>query len=376
MKLSLLEVRRASNSRLIVTALGVLFALSGCGPSPRPPIAHRQVRIDALLPLHPSWAQVISLDRETARIQNARFASSRAGFAPPRYPPLFTPRDPSRTDLVRLRSQQIDDDSQLYLANLEKSIDSLDASRMVLERKREQTRVGAEIAQRLAEKEQQIAAEIAVKERSIDEHQKSLVLRSLVVTAHRERVRNSITVDREALRQADAELALIQKDINSLADQKQRLVNSRPAEEAAGRLGPERAVIETQSRARLDALAADMLKKKQKRLQDARREQVQSPVPEMPNIDAGRAPFQLPAQTLNVPQTPLPDSRALAAAAAQAQRARIVEQIRKDIVMSVRQLAQREGWEPDLEVSSRAPDATKQVAQELKAEWNPPELRR
>src|SRR5438105_15855993 len=86
---------RRDNARyLCVSALALLVILGGasCSHPPLPAAPHRYVRLDVLLPLHPSWSQIRSLDEEIVRLKTAPQQAGMLSYEPHTSVPIIVPR--------------------------------------------------------------------------------------------------------------------------------------------------------------------------------------------------------------------------------------------------------------------------------------------
>lgn len=373
------SVRRADAHYLRFVALPLLVIIGGAGCShPSLPVApHRYVRLDALLPLHPSWSQIQSMDRELARLKTAPQQAGPLRYEPHAAVPIFVPRATTPANMAKERAAQIDLDAKRYLESLRGSLASVNRSVLAVERRREQRRVDAAVAVRLADEAKRLQGIIDVKLFAIRERLKSLVLRDIVVKSQIQDLAQAHAVDITPLRTAQAEHADILKEVARLR-----------AEDAA--LRAQDVAIETQrkrdtfyreetarSRERIAKRETELKAEMEDKLNLAMRQQRDTAIPPpavpvLPPVDPRTTPLPLPVNagpalvSASARVQPVLNRQA---AIWEAQRTTIIDEIRADTRKAVQQVALERGWKLDPGPSPGALDGTKEAADALRAQW-------
>lgn len=362
-----------------VLALALLVPVGGAGCSHPPLLAapHRYVRVDALLPLHPSWDQIRALDRELARLKTAPAQSGAFQYEP--YPalPVFTPRISSPTNLAVERAQQVKEDAKRYVASVTNTVRNSNRSILAIERRREQRRIDAAVAARVADATQEMRNVNAVRMFAIAERLRSLAFRDIVVQSQIQDLEQAHTRDLKPLRDAQAEHAAIVAEAARLRAENAAL----RAQDVATTIARKRDAFYREERARSDERIAKREEELNAELQDKvaaamskqRDTAIPAPVaPRLPPPDPRATPLPLPPE----PQVTLvsASSRVQSALARQsalwvAQRKALIDEIRLDTMKSVQQAANRRGWKLENAPAPGVADGTTEMADDLRAQW-------
>ncbi len=355
----------------------IIWGGAGCSQTPLPVAPHRYVRLDALLALHPSWAQVQSLDKELARLKTAPQQAGALVYEPHAAEPLFTPRISAPANLAKERAAQIELDARRYLESFRRSIASVNQSVLAGERRREQRRADAAVATRLAEEAKRLQAVNDVKLFAIRHRIQSLILQDVVVKSQVQDLAQARAADITPLRTAQAEHAAILKEVSGLR-----------AEDAAIR--SQNVALETQRKRdtfyreemargreriakREEELKVEMRDKVAGAMKRNRDTAIPPPVtPTLPPIDPRTTPLPLPTETAALfvaNQTVVQPALARQAILWEAQRTAIIDEIRADTKKAVEQSASGRGWKLEPGPMPGAFDGTKEAAEDLRAQW-------
>ncbi len=362
-----------------VLALPLLAIIGGAGCSHPPLLAppHRFVRLDALLPIHPSWEQVRCLDRELARLKTAPEQAGAFRYEPHAAVPIFTPRSVAPANIAKERADQIERDAKRYIDSLTRSLAGANQSAIIVERRREQRRVDAAVAARLAEEARLLQSVIEVKLFAIRERLKSLVLRDIVVKSRIQNLAQAHSTDIAPLREAQAEHTAILKEVARLRSEDAALrAQDLTVETARKRDSIYREEL-ARSRERLARREETLRNEMREKIATAASEPRDTPIPPpavpiLPPPDPNTTPLLLPSEPSVVFTSTAERVRpALARQATvwQAQRTAIVDEIRSDTWKAVQQAALRRGWKLEDGPRPGASDATKEAADDLRAQW-------
>jgi hypothetical protein len=372
---------RRDGSRLTALSVGLsLAALAGGAGCSHPPLLaapHRFVRLDALLPLNPSWSQVEALDREVARLKTSPSQSGPIRYEPHAALPAFVPRATAPASMAAERAAQVERDAKRYLDSLQKSIGETDRSIMSIERRREQRRVEAGVAARLAEAAAKLRAENAVRSFAIRDRLRTLAFRDIVVKSQVQDLAQAHTRDPKPLREAQNEHAALVAEMDRLKAENRALLTQDIAMQTARQRDAITRDEQAKSRDRLAKRAEDLKSEMQDKIAAAMSRQRDTAIPppaapKLPPLDPRTTPLPLPPER-GVVLAPAAASVESAlnrqAALWQAQRAKIVAEIRADTEKAVQQVALRRGWTLEEAPRPGALDATKEAAEDLRGQW-------
>ena len=355
----------------------VLFWGAGCSRPPTLIAPHRYVRLDALLPLHPSWAQIQALDREVARLKTAPAQAGSFDYEP--YPalPVFVPRVSTSANAGAERAAQVDREAKRYIDSLSKSLDAVNQSLLGVERRREQRRVDAAVAARIADLKKQLQAENDLKLFAIQQELRKLTFRDIVVNSRIQDLAQAHTRDMRPLREAQAEHETILADIGKLNTANSAIVDQDVVKEAGRKRDAYYREEQAKSRQRLAKRAGELNADRQEKVAAALKQQRVTPIPplasrELPPVDPHSTPLPLPAEAAISVQPAA--ARLMPALNKQAmlwetQRSNLVSEIRADTSKAVQQVALRRGWKlvPGPELG--AEDGTSEAAEAVRGQW-------
>src|SRR5690242_14913393 len=111
-----------ARAALLLALFGMGLAVGAGCRRETPPAALRSVRLEALLPQHPAWAQVKSLERTIAQFASAPAQAAGLQYATSPLPPPFTPPVALPANLGAERDRRIQEDARRYIRQLEDSL--------------------------------------------------------------------------------------------------------------------------------------------------------------------------------------------------------------------------------------------------------------
>lgn len=349
---------------------------AGCSRPPLPIAPHRYVRLDALLPLHPSWEQIRSMDHEIARLKTAPNQAGAMRFEPFPALPVFVPRVAAPANRAAERASQIEQDAARYLASLRKSLASANQSILSLERRREQRRVEAAVAESLADAAKKLRDENQVKIFAIAQRIRTLALRDIVVRSRIQDLAQARTADLKPLRDAQAEHAAILIELDRLKAENRVIVTQDVVAETARKRDAFLREEQAKSKERLAKREEDLKSEAQDKIAEAMRRQRDTAIPPpidrtLPPPDPRRTPLPLHIES----SVTMPVSPAVQTALSRqstvwlAQRAALLDEIRTDTRKAVKQIALRRGWRLEDGPAPGALDGTDEAADELRTQW-------
>jgi hypothetical protein len=357
-----------------------IFLSAGCRRPPEPPAAHRFVRIEALLSLHPAWEQVTSLDRTASRFPAAKALAIGLHWQPSPLPAPFTPPDTFPKRLAEEREQRIKEDAARYVAQLERS---LNARRDDLYRRAERGE-----KRQLQAAEAQVLATTIARMRALNEVQALGLQRKIDTLGYRDAALvaqisyyNQFNAD-QLIRDAQSQVDQVRRQIRDLTAQRQQVLEEDVRPRAEQAIVPEQKRLRAESDTRLKQRLTELDANVQQQIAQEKARLQQEPAPIKPLAELPIPPFNARATPLILPPAP-PAAADIGQAQAvvdaglarqqktwQAQRANLVSMIRADTVQAVMQIARQKGWKPVIEGRPFQPDATSEVAAMLRAQWH------
>jgi hypothetical protein len=361
---------------LVLLILGLLGG-AGCSHPPLLAAPHRYVRLDALLPLHPSWAQIRSLDREIARLKTAPAQSGEFHYQPHPGMPVIVPRAVTPANMAAQRAAQVDRDATRYVESLRKSLDEANQATMSLARRREQRRVEAAVAARLAEAGKNLRNENEVRSFAILQRLRDLTFKDIVVRSRIQDLAQAHSRDTRLLRDAQSEHAGNLAEMERLRTENRDLLAQDVSRITARLRDKFYAEEEAQAKERLAKREEELGMEKLDKLTAAMRQQrntaIPAPVaPELPAVDPHATPLPLPiepATTLVTSRSHVQSALNVQAAVWQIQRTSLVDEIRADTRKAVQQVALRRGWKLVEGPAPGAVDGTDEAADDLRQQW-------
>lgn len=370
------EVARSKKStrRLALASLWVACVLVGCSPGPLVLLPKRYVRMESLLPLHPAWAQVVSLDRIARQIRSA--PPPAFPFTPlPPAPQTFAPPPAEPPGLAAQRQERIRADALRYERQLERALTDSDRLLFNRQERTERKQVQQQLAQERAKRLAGLQTEALHQTRDIARQITRLQFRIVALKSQLNVYTDQPLQDAQIqYRQALAQVAALR--------QQRRDVLAGVAPEVERQVSALQPQLEAASQQRLQQFqAAQAASRAQKIARE--RQNLETAVTPLPATLT--TPPPLPSDTRETPLA-LPTSadaaQSLQAGAAQVQgalarqatqwaleRGRLLNTIRSDTAQAVQQIARRQGWQLVAPQTRGASDATAAVIPALAAQW-------
>lgn len=354
---------------ILVTAVG---SLVGCRPAAVPAQPRVTVRLSALLPLHPSWEHVRSLDRTIASV--GTLPTLTPPVAPPPLPAAFVPPQSVPASLVRERLARAAADADRYLRQLAEFLRLRNQDLIARERKLEKVRIATEVAAARARIDAEVRSVIGAQWQELSRELYRLGFREVAINSQVKSYTDQPLQD--ALRQQ----TLVRAQIATLENRRTQLnATINPTIEA--NLQPERGRAQAASDERIRLRTEAFEKELQARLAAERTLVGARPDPIAP-IGSALTPLPNPRETpltlVSSAQsaTLLQRAQAQTAAAAarqrtngQAERNRLIAAIRADTEQAAEQIARQQKWTLVPENSPNARDETETIASHLREQW-------
>ena len=383
----MLPTRWGGTAARSVSLFALLATLScfavGCKNAVPPLVSTRgYVRLEALLPLHPAWAQVQALDAAQARFPAAQVQASSLKYPLTPLPEVFTPPVTVPPSLAAERDRRVQEDSLHYVQQTEQALTAKNIDIMKRFEQQEQRQTESIYSRALAEREltlslanEQEAKALAAR---IDTLGFRLVTLRIQVDAYTSRLnqdpRNPVVQD--ALRQE----ALVSEQMNALEEERKTVADRKVRPVAEEQLAARRRQWQEESAVRLKSRKMELADSVQQQVEQARTrlKNAIKPMPSLanalpPTVDPQATPLPLPV----APDAPVAIGHAQAQLSAamvqeqrawQAQKQALLTAIRADTAQAVAQIARKEGWDL-LPAGSAGKDLTTQAAGIVRAQW-------
>ena len=366
----------AQRALLLALLISCIMCWSGCRHNDLSPIGRHSVRVDALLSLHPAWAQVTSLDHAIAEFQAHTPQSGQIAPDLPPMPSRFTPPQTVPSNLAQERQRAARENAARYVQQLADSLRLRDEGVLQREEEREAKETLAQYRRELAARETGIRAERTRQARELDRQITKLRFQDVAF-------QTQIAVYKDqALADATLQHNKLLAEINTLSEQRAALVDAATIQSlAVAAMQPRRLELDAASARRLKEKGEAFAKQRADRVQ-AEQSRLVNQIEDLPPIeqtplppDDGReAPLALPPAgesqaAMNAAEAQMRGSRTQQQAAWTAQRNRLIAAIRSDTQNAVAQIAQQRGWKLVLPGTPLAQDDTSAVAPLLRAQW-------
>jgi hypothetical protein len=317
------------------------------------------------------------MDRELARFNAAPGVAGSMRFEPFSALPVFVPRVVAPANQAAERTRQIEKDAARYVASLRKSLASENQTLISRERRREQRRVDAAVAERLADAAKALRDENAVKIFAIAQRIRALALRDIVVKSRIQDLAQARTADLKPLRDAQSEHSAILAELDRLKAENRAVVTEDVVAVTARKRDQFLREEQAKSKERLAKREEELKTEAEDKIAATMREQRDTAIPppidrSLPAPDPRRTPLPLPLEpSVEAPSRPQVQS-ALARQSAvwRAQRTTLLDEIRSDTRKAVVQVAARRGWKLEDGPVAGALDGTDEAADELRAQWS------
>jgi hypothetical protein len=346
--------------------------LAGCRSKPAPGGKYF-VRLDTLLPLHPAWAQVTSLTQMSQALQAApaQAATLRLPVSP--LPASFPAPETVPRNLEQERLQRIASDVQRRIAALTQDLRRRNEERLRAAERAGRKELEARLANAKVTLEAALPARLEQIRREYEARITPLGFKAVAfetqVTGFGGQARQDARVQLKAVR--DEISRLNQEQDVRLAEARTQVQNELVADQT--RWTKELETRLAQQRQELERLAAEHIAQEQASLNGAA-----APIPPLASLTSSVVAPQASPQPPAVPKAgpAFGQAQAQVHAAVQqqkadmeAQRVRLIATIRSDTQQAVAQIARQEGWQLVAEGAAGARDATRAVADALRAQW-------
>lgn len=363
----------AARGALLLVLLSIGVVSGGCRRTARTAQTRAFVRLDTLLPLHPTWAQVTSLQRVTQRARSARtqIAGLRLALSP--LPPAFPAPKALPGNLAQERRQRIAEDARRRIAGLTQELRRRNEERIRREERAARRQLEARLAAAKAALEAALPARLEAIRREAAQKIEPLRYREVVFLSETREFTNQPLLDAQTqLNAVRAEIARLNSERDTrLAEARADVERQLDANQAQWTTELEQNLA--RRRAELEALAARQIAHEEASLEAA-----SEPIP---NLGTALPPPPGLAEQPQPPAVPPADAAFAQArtqvgaavtqqqAALEAQKQRLLASIRKDTEQAVIQVAQQRGWTLVSEGTAGASDMTATAAEALRAQW-------
>lgn len=378
---------------LLLALLNIWAFTAGCRNSVGPATPRRYVRLEALLPLHPSWSQVAALERDgaPARSQGESLPALQLESLP--MPAAIAAADklPANREKARearlaadeRRRERIAQDAQRRVGKITEELDRRNQDILRRQAKEARKEYEARAGALSVEIQSQLPGRLLVGTHDFDRRISRLEFKQQAFRSQLNTVgqtladaQNQVTAVQNAIdglkvARANKEQEIRTAAARELEDRKAAFARTQQQEQASMKLRLETRLA--QRKRDLEALAASQIKRQEGRLRvetDADALATASPLPN------SAAPPGLPADPQSFIASARSDARMqsrFALARRQEllarQRAGLIAMIRQDTAKLVQQIAHRGGWKLVNEGTPGAADATQQTAEALRELW-------
>ncbi len=373
----------AQNALLLALLAAVLWALTGCSNSaPSLPSTRQYVRIEALLPLHPAWAQVQALDAAQVRFPAAQTQASALKYPLNPLPEVFTPPVTVPPSLAGERDRRVQEDALHYVQQTEQALTVKNIDIVRRFERNEQRQTEGTYSRALADLELKLTAANAQESDRLEARINALGLRQVGLRSQIEAYTLRLNQDprNPVVQDAVRQEALVSEQMNALEDQRKAVQARDVRALAVQQLAVQRGQWQDESAARLQARKKELADSVQQQVEQARARLKNDikPIPPLasaplPPVDPLATPLPLPvapdaAVAIGHAQAALSTAMAQEQQAAQIQKDALIAAIRADTLQAVAQIARKEGWNMD-PAGHKGRDVTAVAAGALRAQW-------
>ena len=370
-----------------VSLLALLAMMTGFLPGCRtatPAILNTRpyVRVEALLPLHPAWAQVQALDAAQARFPAARTQADTLRYPLLSLPEIFTPPVTVPPSLASERDRRVQEDALHFVQQTEQALTAKNIDIMTRFERQELRQIDASYSRALAARELELSAANEQEAAQLKGRINSLGFRQVALRTQIDAYANRLNQDprNPVVQDVVRQEALVSEQMNALEDQRKAVVARDVKALAAQQMVGRQRQLQEESAARLAARKAELAESVRRQVEQARARLNNDikPIPAlagtpMPPVEPQATPLPLPL----APDAPGAIGHAQAQLSAamrqenqawQAQRQALLTAIRADTVQAVAQIARKEGW--NLVPPGRSGrDVTALAAGALRTQW-------
>ncbi len=372
--------RKASLLALLATLSG---GLTGCRDAAPPlPTTHQYVRLDALLPLHPAWAQVLALDAAQARFPAAQVQASTLGYPLTPLPEVFAPPITVPPSLAGERDKRVQEDALHYVQQTEQALTAKNIDIVQRFERNEQRQTEALYRRALAERELKLSTANEKEADQLEGRINTLGFRQVALRTQIDAYTSRLNQDprNPVVQDAVRQEALVSEQMNALQDQRKAVLARDVRALAVEQMAAQRKQLEAESAARLQARKLELAESVRQQVDQARARLKNDIKPIPPLASAPLPPVEPNATPLPLPLAPnavgaIGQAQAALSAAMrqeqqawQAQREALLTAIRADTTQAVAQIARKEGWNM-IPAGHAGKDVTAQAAGVLRAQW-------
>ena len=356
--------------------------MSGCKPAASPVVQHKRVQLDALLPFHPLWAQVVGLDRTTTNLLQRGAVSGTVGSALSPLPPTLEipPAVPATVAEARgSRSRGYENEYLRQLAETLKMQDDIYLARLErLQDKDAEARYLKELADRVASIRVERLRQAEVLDRQITR----LRFRDVPL-----QVQLKVYTD-QAAKDAQTQHDLLTAQIDKLTRDAETLVSASIISDlAVNDLKGRREALLLDARKQLDERSRQLAHEREAHLQKeaGRLTYISEPVPSISRIELpdpgpeqaplALSPLQMEQSAMVAADVTVESSRVQQTAIWRMERDALVQAIRGDTEQAIRQIATKQGWDVEFGNVHDArvlPDVTEEMKVLLRSQWQQP----
>ena len=372
--------RTASHLALLTT---LMYLATGCRTAtPSLPATHQYVHLEALLPLHPAWAQVRALDIAQGHLHAAQAQASTLQYPLTPLPEVFTPPVTVPPSLAAERDKRVQEDALHFVQQTEQALIAKNNDIMQRFERNERRQNAAQYARAFADRELKLNAANEQEANQLTERVNTLGFRQVALRTQIEAYTNRLNQDprNPVVQDAVRQEALVSEQMSALTDQRKAILARNVRALAVEQLAPQKLQWQQESDARLAARKNELADSVRQQVDQARARLKNDikPIPPLasaplPPAEPQATPLPLPlapdaAGSIGHAQAQLSAAMAHEQQAWQLQRDALLAAIRADTMQAVTQIARKQGWNL-VPVGHGGQDVTPQAAGALRAQW-------
>ncbi|MCW3053514.1 MAG: hypothetical protein JWN14_2684 [Chthonomonadales bacterium] len=373
----------AHRASLLALLIMIAWMPLGCRQeTPSLPATHQYVRLEALLPLHPAWAQVQALDASERIFPAAKAQASTLKYPQNPLPEVFTPPVTVPPSLAAERERRVQEDALHFVQQTEQALTSKNIDIMRRFERIEKRQTAARYSKALADRELQLNA---MKEQEADHLQErinTLGLRQVGLRTQIEAYTVRLNQDprNPVVQDVVRQEALVSEQMKTLDAQRKAVLKRDVRALAVQQLSAQRKQWQDESDARLQTRKMELADSVRQQVEQARARLKNDikPIPPLasaplPPAEPQATPLPLPlapdaAEAISKAQGQVDAAMGQQQQALQAQREALIAAIRSDTTQAVAQIARKEGWNM-VTAGRNGKDVTEQAAGALRNQW-------
>ena len=344
--------------------------------------SHQYVRLEALLPLHPAWAQLQDLDASQRIFPAAKAQASTLKYPQNPLPEVFIPPVTVPPSLAAERDRRVQEDALHYVQQTEQALTSKNIDIVSRFERIERRQTEAHYSKALADRELQLNAMNELEANRLQARINTLGFRQVALRTQIESYTTRLNQDprNPVVQDAVRQEALVTEQMNALEEQRKAVQKRDVRALAAQQLSAQRKQWQNESDARLQARKIELADSVRQQVEQARARLKNDIKPILPLASAPLPPVEPQATPLPLPLAPdaadvIGKAQAQVNAAMgqeqlawQAQREALLAAIRSDTTQALTQIARKEGWNM-VATGHNGIDVTAQAAQDLRNQW-------